>query len=135
MRRVSICFLVILVPCFAVPQSPGQTAAKVDDRDVQKNRLLTLYRAYQAAEVSKGKPVDRIDDLGLEAAVVKELKERFNFEQLGVSLTQAEKDDLPKMIMVYEKIATKEGGLVLLYDGSVKTLTAKEVKKVLKIQD
>jgi hypothetical protein len=135
MRRAFIVFAVVLLPFLTVAQAPGQPASKPDDTAVQKNRLLTLYKAYQAYEVAKGKPANGIDDLALEPAVVKELKERFKFEELGMSLAQAEKDDLPKMVMVYEKTAPKDGGLVLMYDGTVKTLTAKEVKKFLKMKE
>ena len=65
-----------------------------------------------------------------DAFAVKELKQRFNLDELGLSLAKAKEDDLPKMVMAYEKQAPKDGGLVLFYDGSVETLTAKEVEKL-----
>jgi hypothetical protein len=129
MRRTSIGFLAMVVPFLAVAQGCGQPAPTPGDKEVQKTRLLSLYKAYQAYEVSKGKPAATIDDLALEPAVVEELKQRFNLDELGLSLTEAKKDELPKMMMAYEKLAPKDGGLVLFYDGSVKTLTAKEIDK------
>jgi hypothetical protein len=129
MRRASFGVLAVVVPFLAVTQALGQPAPGPADKEVQKSRLLSLYRAYQAYEVSKRKPAATIDDLALEPGVVKELKQRFNLDELGRSLTEAKKDDLPKLVMAYEKLAPKDGGLVLFYDGSVKTLTAKEFDK------
>jgi len=130
MRRASIGFLVVVLPFLTLTEAPGQPAKDAGDKEVQKARLQTLYKAYQAYEVSKGKPAKKVDDLALEPAVIKEIKQRFNLDELGLSLVDAKKEDLAKLVMVYEKVAPKDGGQILFYDGSVKTLTAKEVNKL-----
>jgi hypothetical protein len=87
--------------------------------------------AYQAYEVSNGKPAKQVDDLALGKEDVKEFKRWLNLDGLGVSLADSRKEDLAKMVMVYEKEARKDGGMVMLYDGSVKTLSADDLKKLL----
>ena len=64
--------------------------------------------------------------------MVNELKKRYSFDELGRSLAEGKRDELARAVMVYERAAPKDGGLVLLYDGTVKTMTANEVNKLLR---
>jgi hypothetical protein len=95
--------------------------------------LNALYRAYQAYEVSNGKPAKNIEDLPLAKSDVEEFKRWLNLDELGLSLADAKKEDLRKSVMVYEKQAPREGGLVMFYDGSIQALSATEVARVLGI--
>ena len=108
----------------------GASSQGAKDNEVKNARLNALYKAYLAYEVSNGKPAKKVDDLALAKEDVKEFKRWLNLDELGMSLTDVKKEDLPKLVMVYEKEAPKDGGMLMFYDGSVKTLSAAAVKKL-----
>jgi hypothetical protein len=97
---------------------------------VKKARLNALYQAYQKYELLNGEPAKKVEDLALHKDDVKELKQWFDLDELGVSLVEAKKPDLAKMVMASEKEAEKAGGMVLFCDGSIKTLSAAEFKSL-----
>lgn len=133
MRHISMpvpALLLAVLFLWASPQgAPGQ------DEAVKKTRLNVLYQAYQAFEISNGKPAKEVDELALAKEDVRLLKAWLNLDELGLSLADANKEDLKKMVMVYEKQALKEGGMVMFYDGSVKTLSAADLKKLVGKKD
>jgi hypothetical protein len=131
MRRISVAISApLLAVLFLWAGSRGASGQGAKEEAVKKARLKTLYKAYQAYEVSNGKPAKKVDDLALGKEDVKELKRWLNLDELGVSLADSKKEDLAKMVMAYEKKAPKDGGMVLFYDGSVKTLPAADLKKL-----
>lgn len=114
-----------------------QVTAQLDD--VTKiGRLRTLYQAYQAHEVTGGAPAKSIGDLALAKDDSAAFERWLNLDELGLSLAHTKKEELHKMVMAYEKDAPKKGGLVLYYDGSIKLLSAEDVKsknhRVLKLE-
>ena len=111
----------------AIPVAPGQ-GAKEDE--VKKARLSALYRAYQAYEIANGKPAKVIEDLALAKDDEREFKRWLKLDELGLSLAEGKKEDLKKIVIVYEKEAPKEGGLVMFYDGSVQKLSAAAAAKL-----
>ena len=134
MRRLLTCCVVLstlgLLLSARLPLAPAQDK-KDPEQQVKTLFLKTLYTAYQAYETKKGKPAKSVDDLRLPAKDLKQFKKWFNFDELGLSLVDAKKDNLAKLAMVYELEAATNGGLVLFYDGSVRSLSAAEVKKLL----
>jgi hypothetical protein len=120
----------LLVVFFLGTGSQGASGQDAKEEAVKKARLNALYKAYQAFEVSNGKPAKKVDDLPLGKEDVKELKRWLNLDELGVSLADSKKEDLAKRVMAYEKEAPKNGGMVMFYDGSIKTLSAADLKKI-----
>jgi hypothetical protein len=110
--------------------SRGASGQGAPETTVKKARLNALYQAYQKYELLNGEPAKKVEDLALHKDDVKELKQWFDLDELGVSLVEAKKPDLAKMVMASEKEAEKDGGMVLFYDGSIKTLSAAEFKKL-----
>jgi hypothetical protein len=131
MRRISLTVSALLLAVlFLWAGSQGASGQDAKDEAVKKVRLNALYKAYQVFEVSNGKPAKKVDDLTLGKDDVKEFKRWLNLDELGVSLAGSEKEDLAKMVMAYEKEAPKNGGMVMFYDGSTKTLSAADLKKL-----
>jgi hypothetical protein len=130
MRRISLTISALPAVLFLWASSPGASGQGATEEAVKKARLNALYRAYQAYQVSNGEPAKQVDDLALAKEDVKELKRWLNLDELGGSLADSRKEDLAKMVMVYEKEAPKAGGMVMFYDGSIKTLAAGDLKKL-----
>jgi hypothetical protein len=131
MRRISLTISALLpVVLLLWAGSRVATGQGVTEAAVKKARLNALYQAYQKYEVLNGEPAKKVEDLALHKDDVEELRRWFDLDELGVSLVGAKKPDLAKMVMASEKDAEKDGGMVLFYDGSIKTLSAAEFKKL-----
>ncbi len=131
MRRLSLSIAAILLALLGLwGDEQGASGQGAKDSQVKKVRLKALYQAYQAYEVSQGQPARKIDDLSLRQEDVKELKRWLNLDALGLSLADTPKADQKKTVMVYEKEAPQRGGLVMFYDGSIQTLSAAAVRKL-----
>src|SRR5262249_5462645 len=108
----------------------GASGQGTKENEIKKARLSALYRAYQAYEIANGKPAQAIEDLALAKDDEKDVKRWLKLDELGLSLAEGKKEDLKKTVMVYEKEAPKEGGLVMFYDGSVQMLSAAAAAKL-----
>jgi hypothetical protein len=107
-----------------------QTEKEKAEKAAKTLQLGALYKAYAAYEIKEGKPAKKVEELSLGDDNVKLIKSWFVLDELGLSLVNFKKEDAAKMAMVYEKQAQRNGGLVLFYDGSIRTLSAAEVKKL-----
>ncbi len=128
----TIGFLLVMFPLCHLGAVHGQKPRDPNDTQIQTARLRALYSAYKNHEATKGSPASKFEDLSLDPATLKEVKERYSCDEFGASLTDTTKEAQAKLVLIFEKAALKDGGLVLLYDGTIKTLSASELKKLLK---
>ncbi|HEY7329934.1 MAG TPA: DUF1559 domain-containing protein [Gemmataceae bacterium] len=124
------------------PPAPAQPAtppsgAKADTRDVRlrTNQLKRIGLAYHSYLDSSKKPPAKVEDLAPyyenDAQITMAIKGG-TFVVFWNSSFQAMTAGTSNTILGYEKETPEKGGLVLMADGSVKTMTAKEFKDTAK---
>lgn len=116
----------------AQPATPP-SGAKADARDerLRSNQLKRIGLAYHNHMDSSKKPPAKVEDLAPyyenDAQITAAIKEG-TFVVFWNCSFQAMKAGTSNTILAYEKETPEKGGLVLMADGSVRTMTVKEFK-------
>jgi hypothetical protein len=130
MRRPAIVFVLGMAPVLALGCGSNKPAV---DPEVQrrKSELAEIYDSYmQARKGNNGRPPKQLTDLkpfsGIYPMGYQALQKGDYVAVWSVSASDS------TTVLAYEKDAPKQGGAVLMADGSVKNMTADELQTALK---
>ena len=132
--------LILLASLISTPimLSPKVLADDREKAELKKKKtdllaaLVSASKTYEPRNV--GKPATKVEDVApyvTDKEFAATLKKDFNFSLYGKTVGKPGVKHLEE-VMVYENTAPKNGGLVLLYNGTVKTVTAEEFAKLVK---
>jgi hypothetical protein len=128
-RKYSSVFIVWAASVLALGCGSSKPAA---DPEVQRrnSELAEIYESYMQVRKSNGRPPKQLSDLkpfaGINPVGYQALQNGQYIAVWGVSASDA------GAVIAYQKDAPKQGGAVLMADGSVKNMTADELQAALK---
>jgi hypothetical protein len=127
-RKTPTLFVLLAVPVLALGCSQNKGGGGAEDRSSAV--LAEIYECYSMHIKSNQRPPKQLSDLkgyrGINPAGIDALEKGDYIAVWGVN----EKD--PKTVLAYEKDAPKQGGAVLMADGTIKTMTADELQAAIK---